>query len=107
MEDERFSQDDVSKTIREVIEHTLGGMAYSPYLHDSWTQKLTDKVLSALVKEQKPYKYIVNAIIMQKNGGGLHIASSCLWSYITDGTCTVRWENRTMYCIVSVFGLIV
>jgi len=21
------------------------------------------------------------------------------------GSCTVRWENKTMYCIVSVFGL--
>ncbi|KAL5266508.1 hypothetical protein ACHWQZ_G003779 [Mnemiopsis leidyi] len=22
-----------------------------------------------------------------------------------DGSCTVRWENKTMYCIVSIFGL--
>ena len=21
------------------------------------------------------------------------------------GSCTVRWENKTMYCIVNVFGL--
>ncbi len=26
-----------------------------------------------------------------------------LYNYI--GSCTVRWENKTMYCIVSVFGL--
>lgn len=26
------------------------------------------------------------------------------YSYKT-GSCTVRWENKTMYCIVSVFGL--
>jgi len=26
------------------------------------------------------------------------------WLCIT-GSCTVRWENKTMYCIVSVFGL--
>ena len=24
---------------------------------------------------------------------------------IFPGSCTVRWENKTMYCIVSVFGL--
>lgn len=42
---------------------------------------------------------------MQKNGAGLHSASSCYWDNNTDGTCTVRWENKTMYCIVSVFGL--
>ncbi len=42
---------------------------------------------------------------MQKNGGGLHTASSCYWDNSSDGSCTVRWENKTMYCIVSVFGL--
>ena len=42
---------------------------------------------------------------MQKNGAGLHTASSCFWDNTTDGSCTVRWENKTMYCIVSVFGL--
>ncbi len=25
--------------------------------------------------------------------------------FIFAGSCTVRWENKTMYCIVSVFGL--
>lgn len=44
-------------------------------------------------------------MIMQKNGAGLHTASSCFWNNETDGSCTVRWENKTMYCIVSVFGL--
>lgn len=42
---------------------------------------------------------------MQKNGAGLHSTSSCYWDNNTDGSCTVRWENKTMYCIVSVFGL--
>ena len=75
--------------------------------------------------------------VVQKNGAGLHTASSCYWDNSTDGewlrlfllgsslefrsfcvvskfaiaslnytgSCTVRWENKTMYCIVSVFGL--
>lgn len=71
----------------------------------------------------------VNCTIMQKNGAGLHTASSCFWNNDTDGSCTVsnqrngnhsinqliihllhlsfqvRWENKTMYCIVSVYGL--
>ena len=47
----------------------------------------------------------VTCVIMQKNGAGLHTASSCYWDNSTDGSCTVRWENKTMYCIVSVFGL--
>ena len=74
----------------------------------------------------KPFKYIVTAVIMQKNGAGLHTATSCFWDNTTDGddscqascrsqltnaavlaagSATLRWENKTMYCIVTVFGL--
>eukprot|EP01046_Picozoa_sp_COSAG06_P044797 COSAG06_NODE_6095_length_3114_cov_1.245108_4_plen_111_part_00 len=47
----------------------------------------------------------VSCVIMQKNGAGLHTASSCFWDNQTDGSCTVRQEYKTMYCIVTVFGL--
>ena len=37
---------------------------------------------------------------------------SVRWPHLADlgavcpaGSCTVRWENKTMYCIVSAFGL--
>lgn len=43
---------------------------------------------------------------MQKNGAGLHSASSCYWNNIKDDKCIVKWENKTIYCIVSVFGLL-
>lgn len=32
---------------------------------------------------------------MQKTGAGLQSASSCYWDNQTDGSCTVRWENKT------------
>ncbi|MBN3274541.1 DYLT1 protein, partial [Polyodon spathula] len=49
----------------------------------------------------------VNCAVMQKSGAGLHTANSCYWDTATDGNCTVRWENRTMYCVVSVFAVAV
>ena len=48
---------------------------------------------------------VVNCVIMQKTGAGLHTAISCYWDTSTDGSCTIKWENKTMYCIVTVFGL--
>jgi hypothetical protein len=47
----------------------------------------------------------VTCVIMQKAGAGLNTASACLWDRQTDGSCTVKWENNTIFCIVSVFGL--
>jgi len=45
-----------------------------------WTADIVDHVLTELTKLGKPFKYIVQAVIMQKNGAGLHTASSCYCS---------------------------
>lgn len=100
-----FVVDEVSTIIKEAIEEAVGGNAYQQSKANQWTSAVVESCLNALSKLQKPFKYIVTCIIMQKNGAGLHSASSCYWDNSTDGSCTVRWENKTMYCIVSVFGL--
>lgn len=124
-----FVVDDVSKIIKDTVENTIGGNAYQNEKVNVWTGTVVETVLQVLTQLQKPYKYIgqyfkpiylnyslishldhdffsiVTCMIMQKNGAGLHTASSCYWNNEMDGSCTVRWENKSMYCIVSVFGL--
>ncbi|XP_026700347.1 dynein light chain Tctex-type 1 [Athene cunicularia] len=100
-----FVVDEVSGIIKEAIESAIGGNAYQHSKVNQWTTSVVEQTLSQLTKLGKPFKYIVTCVIMQKNGAGLHTASSCFWDNSSDGTCTVRWENKTMYCIVSAFGL--
>ncbi|XP_009317436.1 PREDICTED: dynein light chain Tctex-type 1 [Pygoscelis adeliae] len=100
-----FVVDEVSSIIKEAIESAIGGNAYQHSKVNQWTTSVVEQTLSQLTKLGKPFKYIVTCVIMQKNGAGLHTASSCFWDNSSDGTCTVRWENKTMYCIVSAFGL--
>merc|ERR1712212_1225568 len=104
-EETQFVVDEVSNIIKESIENTIGGNGYAHPKVSQWTNAVVESCLASLTKLQKPFKYIVTCVIMQKNGAGLHTASSCYWDNSTDGSCTVRWENKTMYCIVSVFGL--
>ncbi|RNA18152.1 dynein light chain Tctex-type 1 [Brachionus plicatilis] len=104
-EDTTFVVDEVSTIIKDAIEGSIGGNAYQQNKVNSWTSSVVETCLNQLTKLGKPFKYIVTCVIMQKNGAGLHTASSCFWDNTTDGSCTVRWENKTMYCIVSVFGL--
>lgn len=47
----------------------------------------------------------VTSIIMQKNGAGLHTASSCYWDNSTDGCLTVKVEYKTMVCMCTAYGL--
>ncbi|KAK1171541.1 dynein light chain Tctex-type 1-like [Acipenser oxyrinchus oxyrinchus] len=104
-EETTFVVDEVSTIIKESVEVAIGGNAYTHSRVNQWTSNVVEQCLNQLAKLGKPFKYIVTCIIMQKNGAGLQTASSCFWDNSTDGSCTVRWENKSMYCIVSVFGL--
>ncbi|KAJ8797184.1 hypothetical protein J1605_017412 [Eschrichtius robustus] len=74
-----FVVDEVSNIVKEAIESAIGGNAYQHSKVNQWTTNVVEQTLSQLTKLGKPFKYI--------------------------GSCTVRWENKTMYCIVSAFGL--
>uniref|UniRef100_A0A0A9WVY5 Dynein light chain Tctex-type 1 n=1 Tax=Lygus hesperus TaxID=30085 RepID=A0A0A9WVY5_LYGHE len=104
-EEPQFVVDEVSSIIKEAIEESIGGNTYAQNKVNQWTTNVVEACLGNLTKLQKAFKYIVTCTIMQKTGAGLHSASSCYWDNTTDGSCTVRWENKTMYCIVSVYGL--
>ena len=54
----QFIVDDVSKIIKESIEHTIGGNAYQHDKVNNWTGLVVENCLGVLTKQQKPYKYI-------------------------------------------------
>ena len=83
----------------------LGQCAYQHNKVPQWTQTVIEGCMKRLKELNKPFKYIVTAVVMQKTGAGLHMASSCFWDNTCDESATLRWENKTMYCITTVFGL--
>lgn len=100
-----FVPDDVNDIIKETVDGVLQSQDYSHPLVGQWTNDVVATCVRRLTSLGKPFKYVVTCVIMQRTGAGLHTASSCYWDTETDGSRTVRWENKTMYCIVSVFGL--
>ena len=87
------------------LDPILGKQVYNPKRIHDWTSSVVESVLKSLQAVNKPFKYVVTCIIMQKNGAGLHTASTCYWDMRTDGSCSVRWDNATMHAIVTVFAL--
>ncbi|XP_012719865.2 dynein light chain Tctex-type 3 isoform X2 [Fundulus heteroclitus] len=104
-DDGNFNTDETTVLVKECIEGVIGGTDYNQNKVNQWTANIVEHSLTHLVKQSRPFKYIVNCTIMQKSGAGLHTANACYWDTTTDGSCTVRWENRTMYCVVSVFAV--
>lgn len=106
-EESLFDKNEVSNIIKGALDECIGNSIYNHSKVNTWLSNVIDSIIESLIKLQKAYKYIVTGTIVQKNGAGLHTASSCLWDSNTDGSCTLRWDNNTMYCIISVFGLAV
>lgn len=100
-----FNSKEAETIAKESIETTIGGEDYNRDLVNQWTAAILERCLSDLSKLGKQYKYIVTCAVTQKTGAGLHAASSCYWDTALDGSCSVKWENRTMFCIISVFAL--
>ncbi|CAN0118808.1 unnamed protein product [Heterosigma akashiwo] len=68
--------------------------------------------MEQLAQFQKPFKYIVSCVIMQKNGAGLHVAQSEYWDLGNDNLAQFQWPDEKkreqvpsrMVVIVTVFG---
>lgn len=106
-EDSSFNTEEVAKIIKEALERIIGNKEYDQSKISRWTADSVDQILTELTNLDRPFKYIVQTIILEKTGGGFHTASSCYWNNTTDGSCTLRWENKYLYTIVSVYGLLI
>ena len=54
----------------------------------------------------RPYKYCVSCVIMQTGlGAGLNVASTCFWDKTTDQSYSLRWDNKAIVAVLSVFAV--
>jgi hypothetical protein len=47
----------------------------------------------------------VTCMISQNTGGATHTAHTCFWDAETDGFTKYRFENPTMVCLTTVYGM--
>jgi hypothetical protein len=71
--------------------------------------------MEKLVATQKPFKYLLNTMIMQRKGASVVIAQSNYWDTQLDSAFTVVWpkekagkaelSKNTIQCMVSVYAM--
>ncbi|CAH8590934.1 unnamed protein product [Dicrocoelium dendriticum] len=101
----KINLEDVEAMIQKNLDKILNNEFYTQEKAPQLARTLIETCLDSLVKMGKPYKYVVNCTVVQKCGGGLFHGSSCYWDTARDSTCTVRWENKTMHCVMTVFSI--
>ncbi|TYZ69202.1 hypothetical protein PybrP1_001760 [[Pythium] brassicae (nom. inval.)] len=104
----RKIQDEVKKIAQEVPEQILGGRSYHAADVHQWTADVSAlclKNLKGVANGSAGFKYIVNCMVLQKRNAGFHANSTCFWDAARDGSVAVRWENATMTCVLTVYGI--
>jgi len=101
----KFEVGTIKTMIKETLDSVLKDKEYDQKLVQDWANKSVENILRKLQDEAERFKFVVTCTIMQRKGAGLHSTSSCLWDKTSDNCCSDKWENKTMYCIVSVFAL--
>mmetsp|Transcript_84525 Transcript_84525/g.185571 ORF Transcript_84525/g.185571 Transcript_84525/m.185571 type:complete len:122 (-) Transcript_84525:37-402(-) len=111
-EESAWAGDDVEKIIVETLDGYLKEQAYQEEMVPHWVNYICETIMGKLNDTKKPFKYIVTCIIMQRNGAGLHSATSCYWDAGNDGVLSYQWPrekkdvvNKNLWCIVTVIGL--
>ncbi|KAJ9529833.1 hypothetical protein QJQ45_022244 [Haematococcus lacustris] len=70
-EESAFVADDVSNIIKESVDAVLQNQQYSEAKVSQWTNICLENCVKKLAGLNKPFKYVVTCIIMQKNGEAL------------------------------------
>jgi dynein light chain Tctex-type 1 len=104
-EDLAFVAEDVKALAKDSIESTLRNRDFKAGVINQWSSSIAEEITKRLCALNKPFKYVASCVIMQKTGAGLHLATSTFWDQTTDSSTTVRWENSTMYAILSIYGV--
>ena len=93
-----------SRRIARVLGACLAEFQYQPKLVDNKIHQIVEACLKELQTLNRPFKYIVTCIIMQKNGAGLDTGAALFWDNAKDGLVCIPWENSQMSVVVTVFG---
>jgi len=100
-----FSVEDVEAIVRQAIVGVLNQNQYNSKKVNEWTNSIVQNCLKELQAMARPFKYIITCVIMQKTGAGLNTTASMFWDTAKDGHCKVPWQNSTMHCLVTIYGL--
>ena len=112
-EDTAFQPEEVEPLLSDVVAKVLANAVYDEAKVAGWVDLICDQSLVKLTAMNKPFKYVVTCILMQKNGAGVHTGQSCFWDVANDNCARVSYPlagkkpayDPRMYCVVTCFGV--
>merc|ERR1711959_335145 len=104
----KFQPRVVKKVIESVVVAELAGVSYNPEEKIvELTKKLSNQIKNKIKEELElpRYKYVVQVVIAAQKGQGLKMGSRSFWDTETDNFAEYAYQNDTLICVASVFGV--
>ncbi|KAG8341615.1 putative Tctex 1 family [Trypanosoma vivax] len=100
--------DDAKGICEDVVgRHFMPVIRYKHEQIPSVVSAITEGVVQRLTQEAVlPRKYVAHCVIIQKTGAGFHALSACSWNIASDSCYVYKAENKEMYCIVTIYGVV-
>eukprot|EP00301_Raphidiophrys_heterophryoidea_P023161 c7126_g1_i1.p1 GENE.c7126_g1_i1~~c7126_g1_i1.p1 ORF type:complete len:542 (+),score=88.85 c7126_g1_i1:414-2039(+) len=95
----------VQNELLQAVNATLSGQAYDALSVKGWSHAISRDAVSQLGNLQRPFKFVVIVAIFKPEQSGFHMVSGCLWDKDADGSVTIRWDNKTIRCVASAYGV--
>eukprot|EP00455_Lapot_gusevi_P009349 TRINITY_DN1417_c0_g1_i3.p1 TRINITY_DN1417_c0_g1~~TRINITY_DN1417_c0_g1_i3.p1 ORF type:complete len:126 (+),score=14.65 TRINITY_DN1417_c0_g1_i3:73-450(+) len=105
-----FNDKKIQEIVQISVEEVLKDKSYEEDKVAQWINDICEQCMQRLCESKKPFKYVVTALIMQRNGSALHSNVTCFWDNARDGAVSFVWPktrdalNKPMYCVVTVFA---
>lgn len=72
---------------------------------NEWVDSINNEIITKMKDIAPNFKILVSCILTQKVGAGLHYDNSAYWDSTTDGSITTKYENDSILCICTIFGV--
>lgn len=115
MEEISFPIEDSDKMVYDIIDSILAPRVYDERQVPQWINEVNQTVMAKLVEFQRPFKYLINCLIMQRKGASTVIANSNYWDTGFDQGFVVVWpkekpnkaeqSKESIQCMVSVYAM--
>lgn len=111
-----FVSEELDKVVTDIIEGILSNKQYEEREVPRWINEVNEAVTAKLVDQQRPFKFLVNTLIMQRKGANVIITHNNYWDSTFDYGLVVVWpkektaksesnNKETIQCMVSVYAL--
>ena len=96
---------ELTSLVNNIIRQFLNDKDYDREVAQSWCDDINAEIIEDLRQQQTGFKFIIHTTISKKGESSFHFSNNFLWNKKTDGSIFVKYENATLKCFVSLYGI--